>query len=90
MAASERGRKSADACEWSDTMSIDILERYKLIFAEHHYASDIRVKIVTGWCLMYAGLAAAFTWVHSESKPLAWIITAAGVIITVFMWLADC
>ncbi len=70
-------------------MPIDILERYKLIFAEHHYASDFRVKIVTGWCLMYAGLAAAFVWVHSTSKSLDWIVTAAGVIITVLMWVAD-
>ncbi len=70
-------------------MPIDILERYKLIFAEHHYASDFRVKIVTGWCVMYAGLAAAFVWVHSTSKSLDWIVTAAGVIITVLMWVAD-
>ena len=70
-------------------MPIDILERYKLIFAEHHYASDFRVKIVIGWCLMYAGLAAAFVWVHSTSKSLDWIVTAAGVIITVLMWVAD-
>ena len=70
-------------------MPIDILERYKLIFAEHHYASDFRVKIVTGWCVMYAGLAAAFVWVHSASKSLDWIVTAAGVIITALMWLAD-
>lgn len=70
-------------------MPIDILERYKLIFAEHHYASDFRVKIFTGWCVMYAALAAAFVWVHSASKSLAWIVTAAGVIITALMWLAD-
>lgn len=70
-------------------MPIDISERYKLIFEEHHYASDFRIKIVTGWAVMYAGLAAAFVWVHSASKSLAWVVTAAAAAITVLMWLAD-
>jgi hypothetical protein len=70
-------------------MPIEILERYKLIFEEHHYASDFRVKIFTGWCIMYAGLAAAFVWVHSMSKSLCWVITVAGSLVTALMWLAD-
>jgi len=70
-------------------MPIDALERYKLIFEEHHYASDFRIKIVTGWAVMYAGLSAAFVWVYSVSKSLTWIITAAAAVITALMWLAD-
>jgi len=68
---------------------MDITERYKLIFEEHHYASDFRIKIFTGWCAMYAGLAAAFVWVHTTSKSLTWIITGAAAVITALMWLAD-
>lgn len=70
-------------------MPIDISERYKLIFEEHHYASDFRIKIVTGWCVMYAGLAAAFVWLHTTSKSVAWVVTAVAAVITALMWLAD-
>ena len=52
-------------------MPIDISERYKLIFEEHHYASDFRVKIFQRWCVIYAALAAAFAWVHSASKAVS-------------------
>jgi len=70
-------------------MPIDITERYKLIFEEHHYASDLRVRIFQGWCVIYAAFAAAFVWVHSASKPLSWIITAAATAVTLLMWIAD-
>ena len=70
-------------------MPIDIAERYKLIFAEHHYASDFRVKIFTGWCAMYAALAAGFVWAYSASKPLMWVIALLGFLVTLLMWLAD-
>jgi hypothetical protein len=70
-------------------MPIDATERYKLILAEHHYTSDVRLKIFQGWCLMYAAAAAAFAWVHHESKPLDWLVTAAAVVMTALMWLAD-
>jgi len=59
-------------------MTIDIAERYKLILAEHHYASDFRVKIFTGWCAIYAALAAVFAWVHTKSPQLTWIIYPGG------------
>jgi hypothetical protein len=70
-------------------MAIDITERYKLILAEHHYASDFRVKIFTGWCAIYAALAAVFAWTHSTSKPLLWLVALFGLLITLLMWLAD-
>ena len=70
-------------------MAIDISERYKLIFEEHHYASDFRVKIFQGWCVMYAALAVAFAWVHAASRAVTWTITSAGIVVTVLMWLAD-
>ena len=70
-------------------MPIDIGDRYKLIFEEHQYASDFRVKIFRGWCLMYAALAAVFVWVQNTSKSLSWLITAAGIAITILMWVAD-
>ena len=73
----------------SKRMPISISERYKLIFEEHHYASDFRIKIFTGWRVMYAGLAAAFVWVHTASKSLSWTITGAAAVITALMWLAD-
>lgn len=70
-------------------MPIDVSERYKLIFAEHHYSSDIRIKIFTGWCAMYAALAAAFVWMYSTSKTTTWIIPVVGLAITLLMWSAD-
>jgi hypothetical protein len=39
-------------------MPIEITDRYKLIFEEHHYASDFRVKIIQGWRLFYGAFAA--------------------------------
>jgi hypothetical protein len=70
-------------------MPADISERYKLIFAEHHYASDFRVKIFTGWCALYAALAAAFVWIYSVSKPVTWVVAVIGIGITLLMWSAD-
>jgi hypothetical protein len=70
-------------------MPIDIAERYKLIFEEHHYASSVRIKIFTGWCVMYAGLAAALGWLYSTSQPLTWVATASAVPLTAMMWFAD-
>lgn len=70
-------------------MPIDITDRYKLIFEEHHYASSIRIKIFTGWCVMYAGLAAALGWLYSSSKPLTWVAPASALPLTAMMWFAD-
>ena len=70
-------------------MSIDITERYKLVFEAHHYASSVRIKIFTGWCIMYAALAAALSWLYSTSQPLTWVATASAVPLTAMMWFAD-
>jgi hypothetical protein len=72
-------------------MPIDITDRYKLIFEEHHYASDFRAKIVQGWCLFYAALAAGFGWTqaNSSAKPVTWVLTAFASVITIFMWAVD-
>lgn len=70
-------------------MPIEISERYKLIFDEHHYASDFRIKIFTGWCAIYAALAAAFVWMYSVSKPATWVIALVGVVVTILFWFTD-
>jgi hypothetical protein len=70
---------------------IEITDRYKLIFEEHHYASDFRVKIIQGWCLFYGAFAAGFGWTQANegSKPVGWILSAFAIVITLFMWTAD-
>ncbi len=70
-------------------MPIDIGERYKLIIAEHHYAIDLREKIVRGWGIVYAALAAAFVWVQSGAKSASWTVTAVAVAVTLLFWVAD-
>jgi hypothetical protein len=70
-------------------MTINIEERYKLIFEEHRVTSDLRVKLFTGWCGMYAALGAAFAWTIESQKVQSWIITAIASLVTVIMWLAD-
>jgi len=70
-------------------LPIDIGERYKLIIAEHHYAIDLREKIVRGWGLVYAALAAAFVWVQSDAKSASWTITAVAVAVTLLFWVTD-
>jgi hypothetical protein len=72
-------------------MSIDITDRYKLIFDEHHYASDFRAKIVQAWCLFYAALAAGLGWTqaNASAKPVSWVLSAFAFVITIFMWAVD-
>ena len=72
-------------------MPIEITERYKLIFEEHHYASDFRAKIIQAWCLFYAAFAAGLGWTQANvnSKPVSWVLSDFAFIITVFMWSAD-
>lgn len=70
-------------------MPIDIAERYRLIIAEHHYAIDLREKIVRGLGLVYAALAAAFVWVQSGPKSISWTITAVAIAVTLLFWVAD-
>lgn len=72
-------------------IGIDIKDRYKLIFEEHHFASDFRVKIVQGWCLFYVAFAAGLGWAQStpDTQRMSWIFSALACVITVFMWSAD-
>ncbi len=72
-------------------MPIDIADRYKLIFEEHHYASDFRAKIVQAWCLFYAAFAAGLGWAqaNASAKPVSWVLSAFALVITVFMWAVD-
>lgn len=72
-------------------MPIDVTERYKLIFEEHHYASDFRAKIVQAWCLFYAAFAAGLGWTQANgnAKPVSWVLSAFAVLMTIFMWAAD-
>lgn len=72
-----------------DKMAINISDRYKLIFEEHHFASNFRIKIIQGWCLIYSALGAAFIWVQSEPKEISWIISLAACLVTILMWIAD-
>ena len=70
-------------------MPIDSLERYKLIFGEHQHASDIRMKILEIWGLIYAALAAVFGWAYSASPVFSWIVPALALFATILMWIAD-
>jgi hypothetical protein len=70
-------------------LPISIGERYKLIIAEHHYAIDLREKIVRGWGIVYAALAAAFVWVQSGAESASWTVAAAAVVVTLLFWVAD-
>src|SRR5438552_7391479 len=70
---------------------IDITDRYKLIFEEHHYASDFRAKIVQAWCLFYAAFAAGLAWTQANvsAKPVSWVLSAFAFVITIFIWAVD-
>jgi hypothetical protein len=71
-------------------MELSTDERYKIIVEEHRFASNFRVKIVTGWCAIYAALALVFKWAQEgDAKPLSWIISLAALIVTILMWMAD-
>ena len=70
-------------------MSISIEERYKIIFENYRFASEYRVRLITGWGAIYAGLAAAFAWFYQNSREVIWIIPAIALGITVLFWIAD-
>lgn len=70
-------------------MPISAEERYKLIFQEHQFASEIRVKIITGWYTIYSALAVVFVWVYTKVPNFSCLVTAIGIAITVLMWTAD-
>ena len=70
-------------------MPITIEERYRLIFENYRFASEYRIKLITGWVAIYTALAAAFGWTYQNAKTISWLLPLVGILITVFMWIAD-
>lgn len=70
-------------------MPVDISERYRLAVGQYKLAADIRVKIIQGCGLIYVGLALAFAWAQRGPNHLSWMVTTAGILATVLMWLAE-
>lgn len=72
-------------------MASDIIERYKLIVTQHQHTSDDRSKNISGLCVIYGALAAAFAWLQTEGwlGPLSAIIPAVGAGVTLLVWLSD-
>lgn len=71
-------------------MPISVEKRYKLIFQEHQFAAEYRMKLITGWCSIYAALAVVFAWVYRFVPHLSWLVTTTGIAVTILMWTADC
>ncbi|MBI4548778.1 MAG: hypothetical protein HY707_12410 [Ignavibacteriae bacterium] len=70
-------------------MPIPIEDRYKIIFDNYKFASEYRIRLITGWAAIYAGLAAAFAWFYQNSRAIIWIVPAIAIGITILMWIAD-
>jgi 8-oxo-dGTP pyrophosphatase MutT (NUDIX family) len=72
-------------------MPIEPTDMYRLIFEEHHYASDFRAKIISAWLLLYAALAAGLAWAQANpnSKPVSWAFSGLALLVTALMWSAD-
>jgi len=70
-------------------MSIDIQERYKLVFRQLNYAVDFRIKILQGLSWLYVTLGGAFVFMWEKSRPNSYIVPAVGAVVSLFMWLAD-
>jgi len=66
-----------------------LLDVYQLVFAEHHFASEWRMKTVQGWAFAMAALVAVFVWTRSEAVSSSWLAPALGGAVTAFMWLSD-
>jgi hypothetical protein len=62
---------------------------YKLILEEHRFASEFRLKLFTGWMLVYAALAVGFAWLHTASQPLSYLAAVFAFVMTALMWGAD-
>ena len=71
-------------------MPIRTQELYKHMFDEIRFVSELRLKILGSWGVVYAALAAAFAWVHHEAPVLDWVVTLLAACFTVVFWLADC
>lgn len=70
-------------------MPISIEDRYKIIFENYRFASEYRIHLITGWGVIYAGLAAAFAWFYQNSREIIWVIPAVAIGITILFWIAD-
>ena len=65
-------------------MSINIEERYKIIFENYRFASEYRIKLITGWAVIYAALAAASILMQAEgSAPASGTTTWASAFLEV-------
>jgi hypothetical protein len=69
--------------------SIDIAERYRLILAEHQFASSFRTRIVGILGVSYFALAAAFAWLYKEFWQISFFIPLFGAGVTYFTLIAD-
>lgn len=71
-------------------MPVTIEERYKEMFEQLRFASEIRFKIFAAWSSAYVALAAMFAWMQSSNvKALSWIVPLLGIIATIILWFAD-
>jgi len=72
-------------------MPITIEERYKEMFEQLRFASEIRLKIYAAWGSAYVALAAMFAWMQSSPSvmSLSWIVPFLGIVTTIIFWFAD-
>jgi len=72
-------------------MPVTIEERYKKMFEQLRFASEIRLKIYAAWGSAYVALAAMFAWMQSSPSvmSLSWIVPFLGIVTTIIFWFAD-
>lgn len=72
-------------------MPITIEERYKEMFEQLRFASEIRLKIYAAWGSAYVALAAMFAWMQSSPSvmSLSWTVPLLGIVTTIIFWFAD-
>jgi len=71
-------------------MPVTIEERYKKMFEQLRFASEIRFKIFAAWGSAYVALAAMFAWMQSSSvKSLSWMAPLLGIVATAVCWFVD-
>jgi len=71
-------------------MPIRTEELYKHMFDEIRFVSELRLKILGSWGVVYAALAAAFAWVHHNASALSWVVALLAVFFTIVFWVGDC
>lgn len=71
-------------------MPVTIEERYKRMFEQLRFASEIRFKIFAAWGSAYVALAAMFAWIQSSNvKTLSCLVPLLGTVATIVFWLAE-